>query len=126
MIAKNFKTMQGGMTHTGKEPAFARFIQIDDSPVVNKGKSSDDLEKSLNLEEDEDYIEIVQNKTPKKAQTGKKTAKKEPETIESLKQKMKNAVAEEDYELAAKLRDEIKKKEKRKAAKEVKDEKKKK
>ena len=39
---------------------------------------------------------------------------------------MKNAVAEEDYELAAKLRDEIKKKESKKAPKEVKNEKKKK
>ncbi len=126
MIAKNFKTMQGGMSHTGKEPAFARFIQIDDTPVVNKGtRKGGNLEKSLNLEDDEDYIEITENKTPRKPASGKKTSTKSADTIETLKEKMKNAVAEEDYELAAKLRDEIKKKESKKAPKEVKNEKKK-
>ena len=30
MIAKNFKTMQGGMTHIGKEPSFAKFIEIEE------------------------------------------------------------------------------------------------
>ena len=117
MIAKNFKTMQGGMTHTGKEPAFAKYIQIDDAPVVESG-STEDLEKSLNLGTDDDFIEIVENKDRKKATSGKGTSKKKSEVkLEDLQKSLKNAIAEEDYELAAKLRDEIKKKE----ASEVKD-----
>ena len=140
MIAKNFKTMQGGMTHTGKEPAFAKFIQIDETPRPERiAKLPENLEESLNIgEDDEELIEITENKG-RKIGTSKKKAEAQPAQvdIEGLKQNLKNAIAEEDYELAAKLRDEIRKVEKgtgtktktRKTAsktKEVKNEKKKK
>jgi len=119
MIAKNFKTMQGGMTHTGKEPAFAKFIQIDESPqIVKKKNVAGDLEKSLNIDED-DLIEVVENKDNKKAPKKNTTARKKKPGLEELKKNLQAAIAEEDYELAAKLRDEIK-------AKEAKNEKKKK
>ena len=110
MIAKNFKTMQGGMTHTGKEPAFAKYIQIDDAPVSEDKDFHVDLGKSLNLDADEELIEVTENKDKKKPAAEKKTpVKKAAEKLEDLKEKLKNAIAEEDYELAAKLRDEIKK-----------------
>ena len=109
MIAKNFKTMQGGMTHTGKEPAFAKFIQIDDAIASENRESVRSLERTLNLDSDEEMIEITENKTRKKADpkdTAEKT--KKADKLETLRQKLKNAIAEEDYELAAKLRDSIK------------------
>ena len=118
MIAKNFKTMQGGMTHTGKEPAFAKFIQIDEAPVTDGKNFAGNLEQTLNLDPDDEMIEITENKSKKKTAAKEPSAKapaakpKDTDKLESLRQKLKNAIAEEDYELAAKLRDEIKKTEK--------------
>ena len=97
------------MTHTGKEPAFAKFIQIDDAIASENRESVRSLERTLNLDSDEEMIEITENKTRKKAEpkdTAEKT--KKADKLETLKQKLKNAIAEEDYELAAKLRDSIK------------------
>lgn len=123
MITKNFKTMQGGMTHVGKEPSYAKYIQIDDSvpkqTFVNK--NLEDLDKKLNIPgEDEAEInpnikEIVKEKPKRKPAAQKSGVKK----IGELKEQLKHAIEIEDYELAAKLRDEIK-------ALEVKNEKKKK
>ena len=116
MIAKNFKTMQGGMTHTGKEPSYAKFIQIDEANVSeNRADLMGSLEEKLDLSgsqgADDELIEITQNKQTKKEAPAAKKRRKKPADIETLKNQLKNAIAEEDYELAARLRDEIKAKE---------------
>ena len=110
MIAKNFKTMQGGMVHTGKEPSYAKYIQIDDAPSAEIKKKNKDF---LNL--DEEDLGIDEEKTSGKKAISGKGNKKKSNGIEELKEKMKNAVAEEDYELAAAIRDEIRKLEKKEA-----------
>jgi len=123
MIAKNFKAMQGGMAHVGKEPAFAKYIEIEDSiPTAPKksgknketdGKIKIDTEQRENGSKDG---EVIADKTTKKRASSRKTNE---EKIAELKEKLKDALEVEDYELAANLRDKIK-------ALEVKNEKKKK
>ena len=116
MIAKNFKTMQGGMVHTGKEPSYAKYIQIDDTPSAEiKNKSKD----FLNL--DEEDLGMDEEKASGKRTFSGKGNKKKGDGIEELKEKMKNAVAEEDYELAASIRDEIRKLENKEAEPEKED-----
>ena len=123
MIAKNFKTMQGGMTHVGKEPSYAKYIQIEDSILAkdNRDEKISDLDRKLNIpaeaDETEMYVKLPdKNKAEKKKPSKRKTKE---EKILELKEQLKNAIEIEDYEAAAHLRDEIK-------ALEVKNEKKKK
>jgi len=123
MIAKNFKTMQGGMKHVGKEPSYAKYIQIEDI-IPNPVKTDDkleDLDKKLSLSDPEEAEIMVKAPDVKEKKTKKKTSagKTKEEKIRVLREELKNALEIEDYEMAAGLRDKIK-------ALEVKNEKKKK
>ena len=111
------------MTHVGKEPSYAKYIQIEDSIPVNddnKDKISD-LDRKLNIPAEADETAIMVNLPDKGNKEGKKPSKRKTreEKIKELKEKLKNAIDIEDYGAAAHLRDEIK-------ALEVKNEKKKK
>ena len=135
MIAKNFKTMQGGMTHTGKEPSYAKFIEVEEyipSPVRNKDRSPEELrglDKKLNLSIASDVADEAvsgtaskrKKKNEEKTSGNKKRTSKSgtEEKIAALKEKLNEALKVEDYDAAAGLRDEIR-------ALEVKNEKKKK
>ena len=123
MIAKNFKAMQGGMTHTGKEPSFAKLIEIKDVIPVKPGRGDiDDINKKITLDADLDPADDAgTGKEGGKKSAPKKTGRLQTRSakISELKEKLKEALKVEDYELAASLRDQIK-------AYEVKNEKKKK
>ncbi|MBR4343045.1 MAG: UvrB/UvrC motif-containing protein [Lachnospiraceae bacterium] len=123
MIAKNFKTMQGGMKHVGKEPAYAKYIEIEDSipQTLRSDAKLTDLDKKLQIPNGEETELTEKIPETKKKTAGKRSSsrKSREEKISELKNKLKQAIEIEDYELAAGLRDEIK-------ALEVKNEKKKK
>ena len=113
MIAKNFKAMQGGMTHTGKEPAFAKLIEIKDVVPQSSGKkgSIGDINKMITLDADDDPADKETAAAPEDGEKVKKKGRKTKSSVQNvseLKEKLKEALKVEDYELAAKLRDEIK------------------
>ena len=135
MIAKNFKTMQGGMTHTGKEPSYAKYTEIEEyvpSSIRSGSRTPDELkglDKKLNLKIASDVAKEPdagsgaksrkkdETKTDKHVKNTEKSAKKDK--VAELKDKLNEALKVEDYDAAARLRDEIR-------ALEVKNEKKKK
>ena len=122
MIAKNFKTMQGGMEHVGKEPAFAKFIEIED--IVSSRKKTDrdtghEGKINIDTEQKENRSKDAGTKAQNSSKKHTATRKSNEEKIAEFKKQLKQALEVEDYELAANLRDKIK-------ALEVKNEKKKK
>lgn len=121
LITKNFKTMQGGLQHTGKEPVHAKFIEIsEDMPKkrVPLTPEADGVEENGNA-----ASEAVTGEKPKKgrkrktpsvkaekasAAAGKAAASENTDgVLTELKAQLQEALAEEDYERAAGLRDRI-------------------
>jgi len=123
IIVKNFKTMQGGLTHVGKEPLYAKFVEVDDNVSLPERPLKDikDLDKRMNLPESTAESVSAETEGAAGEKAGKKKAgrKTNAQKAEEKREMLKQALEVEDYELAAKLRDEIK-------ALEVKHEKKKK
>ena len=111
------------MTHTGKEPSFAKLIEIKDVIPVKPGRGDiDDINKKITLDADLDPADDAgTGKEGGKKSAPRKTGRLQTRSakISELKEKLKEALKVEDYELAASLRDQIK-------AYEVKNEKKKK
>lgn len=127
LITKNFKTMQGGLQHTGKEPAHAKFIEISDNfqsmPAILTPAADGVDESSMSEQPAKETSKKAASKTAGKKKAEKtsnkaalsKDAAKEENTavnelmdeakLADLKNRLALALEEENYELAAELRD---------------------
>lgn len=112
LITKNFKAMQGGLQHTGKEPSHAKFIEINDG-LPTAGMLLTEADDGMDTETEKEAPKkpaAAGRKTGRKKTEGRKTvAKKEevPAEVSELKDKLQRALELEDYEEAAALRDRI-------------------
>ena len=110
IINKNFKATQGGLRHTGKEPAHTRIIDVTE-PIHIKSNNTlmgnGDDEASAKKPAKKTAAEDASEKNNEKAEL-MSGAEEASELILSKKNALKEALKVEDYELAAKLRDEIK------------------
>ncbi len=103
IVNRNFKASQGGTSHCGKEPNFAKRIEIAEPVNVKNGKKLSMLEN-----------DGKKKTSGRSANSSRIASKSKPngkngneEQIAELKTELKQAVEQEDYDEAARLRDEI-------------------
>lgn len=130
LITKNFKTMQAGLQHTGKEPVHAKFIEISDNfqgaPAILT-PADDGVDESMINEAAAKAEETATalrkgkagkcsasgtgNNSDRAAEVSAEAAAVEPVSDEvsltELKNQLASALSVENYELAAALRDRI-------------------
>lgn len=101
ILDKNLNTVQGATTHHGKEPLNAKKTEIKPQPAI---KTPADV-----MREATDEIARKNRRTvPKKSKTsGEEPSAPATPQIDALRAQLAAAVAEEDYDRAAALRDEI-------------------
>lgn len=113
IINKNFKATQGGVRHCGKEPSHTKIIDVKESVRIRgnnvlmgngiEGKVSGKAQKVSGKEKSSETEET----SVKKADECRPDEKEKAELINSRKAELKEALKVENYEEAARLRDEI-------------------
>lgn len=113
IINKNFKATQGGVRHCGKEPSHTKIIDVKESVRIRgnnvlmgngiEGKVSGNAQKVSEKEKASETVET----SVKKADESRLDEKEKAELINSRKAELKEVLKVENYEEAARLRDEI-------------------